>query len=58
MMISAGLMLMNDLAFLTMDLRSRQENTPFAQRVLNAYLEYSGDFAGAALLDYYQVYRT
>ncbi len=47
---------MNDLAFLTMDLRSRQA-TPFAQRVLNAYLEYSGDFAGAALLDYYQVYR-
>ena len=46
----------NDLAFLTMDLRSRRA-APFAQRVLNAYLEYSGDFAGAALLDYYQVYR-
>ncbi len=46
----------NDLAFLTMDLYSRQAG-PFAQRVLNTYLEYSGDFAGAALLDYYQIYR-
>ena len=46
----------NDLAFLTMDLYSRQA-VPFAQRVLNAYLESSGDFTGAALLDYYQVYR-
>lgn len=46
----------NDLAFLTMDLHSRQAG-PFAQRVLNVYLEYSGDFAGAALLDYYQIYR-
>ncbi len=46
----------NDLAFLIMDLRARRA-APFAQRVLNAYLEYSGDFAGAALLDYYQVYR-
>ncbi|MCC9000166.1 MAG: phosphotransferase, partial [Candidatus Contendobacter sp.] len=42
----------NDLAFLIMDLRARRA-APFAQRVLNAYLEYSGDFAGAALLDYY-----
>ena len=46
----------NDLAFLIMDLRSRQA-VPFAQRVLNAYLEASGDFTGAVLLDYYQVYR-
>ena len=46
----------NDLAFLTMDLRFRGAG-PFAQRVLNTYLEYSGDFAGAALLSYYQVYR-
>jgi aminoglycoside phosphotransferase family enzyme/predicted kinase len=46
----------SDLAFLTMDLRFRGAG-PFAQRVLNTYLEYSGDFAGAALLSYYQVYR-
>lgn len=46
----------NDLAFLTMDLRFRGAGG-FAQRALNAYLEHSGDFAGAALLSYYQVYR-
>jgi hypothetical protein len=46
----------NDLAFLIMDLRFRGAG-PFAQRVLNTWLEYSGDFAGAALLSYYQVYR-
>ncbi|MDS4029526.1 MAG: AAA family ATPase [Candidatus Contendobacter sp.] len=46
----------NDLAFLTMDLRFRGAGG-FAQRLLNTYLEYSGDFAGAALLSYYQVYR-
>ncbi|MDG4552625.1 MAG: AAA family ATPase [Candidatus Contendobacter sp.] len=46
----------NDLAFLTMDLRFRSVGG-FAQRLLNTYLEYSGDFAGMALLSYYQVYR-
>ncbi len=46
----------SDLAFLIMDLRFRGVG-PFAQRVLNTYLEYSGDFAGAALLSCYQVYR-
>ncbi|MGB2680507.1 MAG: AAA family ATPase, partial [Candidatus Competibacter sp.] len=46
----------NDLAFLIMDLRCRGFG-PFAQRTLDAYLESSGDFAGAALLPYYQVYR-
>ena len=46
----------SDLAFLIMDLRFRDAG-PFAQRVLNTYLEYSGDFAGAALLSCYQVYR-
>jgi hypothetical protein len=46
----------NDLAFLTMDLRFRGAGD-FAQRLLDTYLEYSGDFAGAALLSYYQVYR-
>lgn len=47
---------MNDLAFLTMDLRFRGAEA-LAQRLLNTYLEYSGDFAGVALLSYYQVYR-
>lgn len=46
----------SDLAFLIMDLRFRHA-TDLAQRTLNTYLEYSGDFAGAALLRYYQVYR-
>lgn len=46
----------NDLAFLTMDLHFRGAEA-FAQRLLNTYLEYSGDFAGLALLSYYQVYR-
>ena len=46
----------NDLAFLTMDLQARGVGR-FAQRVLNTWLEFSGDFAGVALLTYYQVYR-
>lgn len=46
----------SDLAFLTMDLRFRSAGG-FAQRALNTWLEFSGDFAGAALLSYYQVYR-
>lgn len=48
--------IVNDLAFLTMDLQARGAG-PFAQRLLNTWLEYSGDFAGMALLNYYQVYR-
>lgn len=48
--------IINDLAFLTMDLRFRGAGG-FAQRALNTWLEFSGDFAGAALLSYYQVYR-
>jgi len=46
----------NDLAFLTMDLHSRGAER-FARRLLNTWLEFSGDFAGMALLTYYQVYR-
>jgi hypothetical protein len=46
----------NDLAFLTMDLHSRGAGR-FAQRLLNTWLEFSGDFAAMALLTYYQVYR-
>lgn len=48
--------LVNDLAFLTMDLQARGVDG-LAQRLLNVWLEFSGDFAGMALLTYYQVYR-
>lgn len=46
----------NDLAFLIMDLRFHNAER-FARRALDTYLEYGGDFAGTALLSYYQVYR-
>lgn len=46
----------SELAFLLMDLEARQLPDA-ANRVLNAYLEYSGDFAGLALLRFYKVYR-
>ncbi len=46
----------NEIAFLTMDLHSR--NAPaLAIQTLNAYLEHSGDYAGLPLLRYYEVYR-
>lgn len=47
---------MNDLGFLLMDLHKRRAG-PWAWRVLNTYLESTGDYAGLALLPYYQVYR-
>lgn len=46
----------NDLAFLLMDLESRSEPA-LANRVLNTYLEYRGDFEGLALLPLYKAYR-
>lgn len=46
----------NDLAFLLMDLESRQESA-LANLVLNSYLEYRGDFEGLALLPLYKAYR-
>lgn len=47
---------MNDIAFLTMDLDHR--NLPaHANRFLNEYLERTDDYAGLPLLDYYQAYR-
>ena len=46
----------SELAFLLMDLEARQQPQA-ANRVLNAYLEYSGDFAGLALLTFYKAYR-
>ncbi len=44
---------MADIAFLAMDMADRGEA---AQTVLNDYLEYSGDYAGLAVLDLYRVY--
>ncbi|MBY6033086.1 AAA family ATPase [Marinobacter daepoensis] len=46
----------NDLAFLLMDLESRNEPA-LAALVLNTYLEYRGDFEGLALLPLYKAYR-
>lgn len=46
----------NDLAFLIMDLESRQQ-TSLAQLSLNHYLELTGDYAGLALLNLYKAYR-
>ena len=46
----------NDLAFLLMDLESRNE-PGLANLVLNTYLEYRGDFEGLALLPLYKAYR-
>lgn len=46
----------NDLAFLLMDLESRRE-TVLANLVLNTYLEYRGDYNALALLPLYKAYR-
>ncbi|MFW5824795.1 MAG: AAA family ATPase [Marinobacter sp.] len=46
----------NDLAFLLMDLESRREFA-LASHTLNAYLEWRGDFDGLALLPFYKAYR-
>lgn len=47
---------MNDIAFLTMDLHhvARDE---LAYRFLDRYLQHSGDYAGLAVLRFYEVYR-
>lgn len=45
-----------DLAFLLMDLRAHG-SMPYAHRLLNRYLEATGDFAGLAALRLYVVYR-
>ncbi len=47
---------MSDLAFLLMDLREHGHQH-FAWLILNRYLEISGDYAGLAVLAYYQCYR-
>lgn len=46
----------SDVAFLLMDLQDRQE-PQLAQRFLNNYLEYTGDYGGVSVLRFYQVYR-
>jgi len=47
---------MSDVAFLVMDLMDR-EQAVLAQRFLNDYLEFTGDYAGMAVLRFYLVYR-
>ncbi len=47
---------MSELAFLSMDLDDRGAHA-LSRRVINAYLAESGDYAGLALLRFYQVYR-
>ena len=47
---------MSDLAFLAMDLQAHSR-ADLAHRVVNAYLERSGDHAGARVLRYYTVHR-
>lgn len=47
---------MADVAFLIMDLEDHQQFA-FANRFLNAYLQITGDYAGLAILPYYQAYR-
>ena len=46
----------SELAFLIMDLEVRNLSS-LAFRLLNRYLEHSGDYAGLALLNYYRIYR-
>ncbi len=47
---------MNDIAFVCMDLRFAQR-PDLAARFLNRYLESTGDYAGLAVLHYYEVHR-
>lgn len=47
---------MNEMAFLVMDLYARGR-PDYAARLLNGWLEISGDYAGMRLLPYYLVYR-
>jgi len=47
---------MNEIAFLVMDLLAA-DRPNFAARLLNAYLESTGDYDGLSVLHYYLVYR-
>lgn len=46
----------SEVAFLVMDLQDRQQ-TVLANRFLNSYLEYTGDYTGLAVLPFYLTYR-
>ncbi|MCP5205636.1 MAG: AAA family ATPase [Hahellaceae bacterium] len=46
----------SDLAFLVMDLEDRGLNA-YANRLLNRYMEQSGDFESLSLLNFYKAYR-
>jgi aminoglycoside phosphotransferase family enzyme/predicted kinase len=46
----------SELAFVLMDLEEKQLPA-LANRLLNTWLEYSGDYQGLALLQFYKVYR-
>lgn len=46
----------SEIAFTTMDLIDRKQ-ADFAARLLNRYLQHTGDYQGLALLQFYQVYR-
>ncbi|NIQ13729.1 MAG: aminoglycoside phosphotransferase, partial [Candidatus Dadabacteria bacterium] len=48
--------IINEIAFLVMDLDAREQSA-FAWRFLNLYLQISGDYVGLKLLRFYQVYR-
>lgn len=48
--------IMNDVAFLTMDLKTRSTLDSIFT-FLNTYLEITGDYAGLKLLRFYQIYR-
>lgn len=47
---------MSELAFLVMDLEEAREVRQ-ARRLLNRYLELTGDYAGLQVLDFYKLYR-
>jgi aminoglycoside phosphotransferase family enzyme/predicted kinase len=47
---------MSEVAFLVMDLEEPGEAVP-ARRLLNRYLDSSGDYEGLRVLDFYKVYR-
>ncbi len=47
---------MNEVAFTVMDLADRGQQA-YARRLLNGYLEHTGDYNGLRLLRFYQVYR-
>lgn len=48
--------IINDLAFILVDLTFRQKNT-LRRQLLNLYINLTGDFKGLELLKFYQVYR-